>query len=237
MISRPRIDGIDALRALAALMIMIYHTVMLPDIPIPEYLNVIKTHFGKGVPLFYALSGFVLAYGYLDKLNDRKQVIRFYTHRYFRIAPLFYFMIVMWMFVSKLKLLFPLVAVLVRSLRSGVLALSISILVCSSFFTTASTFDLGTYGYMNNITHLPTFLAGVLAFLIWEKVGFLQKRILGVVLLVLTAMSTLLLVYVPSSYTILMMATGVRLDLYIWSVLFMMLILSICFLAKLYFHY
>ena len=91
------LDSIESLRGVAALMVLLYHLAELVKIPLPGSLGFISTHFGLGVPLFYTLSGFVLAYGYADRLEGRAQIWRFYIRRLFRIAPLFYAMLTLWL--------------------------------------------------------------------------------------------------------------------------------------------
>jgi peptidoglycan/LPS O-acetylase OafA/YrhL len=94
------LNAIESLRGVAALMVLFYHLAELLKLPVPDSLAIMQTHFGLGVPLFYALSGFVLAFGYAGRLGSRDQVVGFYTRRFFRIAPLFYFMLVTWLAVN-----------------------------------------------------------------------------------------------------------------------------------------
>jgi peptidoglycan/LPS O-acetylase OafA/YrhL len=264
-----RLQGIEALRAVAALMIVLYHMVMLANIAPPSYLHLIKDHFALGVPLFYALSGFVLAYGYLEKLGSRQQIVQFYVKRYFRIAPLFYVLMATWLLFLTVRgvsisfhdiilnasllfglvpgkhesivaagwsigvemlfyLIFPIIAALIRSLRAAILAFVIAVFVSSSFYTATTGTSLGSYAYMNVITHLPTFLAGIIAFLAWRRLGFIQHKPAGIGLLGLFLAIAAAEIYWPPSQQILGAAKGVRLDLYIWSLLFALFILSIC---------
>jgi peptidoglycan/LPS O-acetylase OafA/YrhL len=266
--------AIESLRAVAALLIVVYHMVLLPtpNIELPKYLFFIKERFGLGVPLFYALSGFVLAFGYLEKLDSRAQIRQFYVRRFFRIAPLFYTMLLVWLITSKIKwgssmpplndivfnmlflfglvpgkhesivwagwsigvemifyAIFPLITAVVTNVRSGVLAYAVAILVGSAFYNALTSIEIGSYAYLNIVTHLPNFIAGVLAFLIWKACGEKPHRSLGIGLMITVGIATALLVSVPEITLFALTLKGVRLDLYIWSLLFMGLILAVCF--------
>jgi peptidoglycan/LPS O-acetylase OafA/YrhL len=73
---------------------VLFHLVALPKLEIPVYLSFIPTHFGYGVPLFYTVSAFGLFVGYAGRIGSRAELREFYLRRFFRIAPLFYFMMV-----------------------------------------------------------------------------------------------------------------------------------------------
>lgn len=88
---RRDIDGADALRFWAALTIVLFHTLLLPGIEPDGSFWVIRNYGGFGVQLFYTLSAFLLCYGYHGHLDTAAQIRTFYWRRLFRIAPLFYF--------------------------------------------------------------------------------------------------------------------------------------------------
>jgi peptidoglycan/LPS O-acetylase OafA/YrhL len=87
-----KLPGLEALRFFAAAAIIIFHTTLLPGLVVPSSFSFVPTHFGNGVPLFYAVSAFGLFYGYRERLHSFGEVGEFYLRRFLRIAPLFYFM-------------------------------------------------------------------------------------------------------------------------------------------------
>lgn len=91
------LNSLDSLRGIAALATLLFHLVTFAQLNAPAGFRFIGSYFGQGVPLFYCLSGFVLAYGYSKKLEEGSgNVIDFYLKRFFRIAPLFYFVLICW---------------------------------------------------------------------------------------------------------------------------------------------
>ncbi|MHA1358118.1 MAG: acyltransferase family protein [Candidatus Helarchaeota archaeon] len=89
-----QLDGINALKTIGIIMIVLGHLSIL--VGIPSYLNFIKARFGLAVQLFFIMSGFSLCYGYYDRLNSQAELKKYYIRRFFRIAPLFYLMIAIW---------------------------------------------------------------------------------------------------------------------------------------------
>ncbi|SKC00696.1 MULTISPECIES: acyltransferase family protein [Luteibacter] len=90
--SRPRLDFMDALRGLAASYVVLYHMVLLPmpNLPVPPWLAAFAGNGGSGVTLFFVASTFSLFYTMPSRLKEPTPRISFYLHRLFRIAPLFY---------------------------------------------------------------------------------------------------------------------------------------------------
>ena len=87
-----RLSGLDSLRAIGALMIVLFHLTYW--LSFPEYLTAAHMRFGLAVQLFFLLSAFFIYYGYYDHLTNRREIKKYLIHRFLRIAPLFYVMMV-----------------------------------------------------------------------------------------------------------------------------------------------
>ena len=92
-----RLDFLDALRGLAAFYVVVYHMALIPepDLAIPHWANLVAHNGGMGVTLFFVVSAFSLFYTMPLRLRDPKPWVSFFVHRFFRIAPLFYVLIVL----------------------------------------------------------------------------------------------------------------------------------------------
>lgn len=78
-----RYHGLDGLRGIAALLVAAYHIGLKTGLVVPQgYL---------AVDLFFALSGFVIALSYADRLRLGLPVRRFLELRFIRLAPLYLF--------------------------------------------------------------------------------------------------------------------------------------------------
>lgn len=99
-----RLDFLDALRGLAALYVVIYHMLYIPepDLIPPRWAQMIAQNGGMGVTLFFVVSAFSLFYTMPLRLREPKPWLSFFLHRFFRIAPLFYLWIVLTLVRDKL---------------------------------------------------------------------------------------------------------------------------------------
>src|SRR5215210_2308376 len=86
----PRLDALTGLRALAAAGVAVAHMPHLQAAPdLPPLLKRLALEGGVGVPFFFVLSGFVLAYTYHARLAapTRGELGRYYVARVGRIWP------------------------------------------------------------------------------------------------------------------------------------------------------
>jgi peptidoglycan/LPS O-acetylase OafA/YrhL len=92
----PRYTFLDALRGLAALYVVLFHLVFVPmPRPVPPDWMAPFVHFGgAGVTLFFVISAFSLCLTMPRHISSGRPYFSFFVSRFFRIAPLFYFMII-----------------------------------------------------------------------------------------------------------------------------------------------
>jgi peptidoglycan/LPS O-acetylase OafA/YrhL len=90
------LPGIHGLRAVAALMVLLFHLAPLSNLVMPARLGFIGAYFGSGVSLFFVLSAFSLCHSTLVNIDRPGWTRDYFIKRFFRIAPLFYVMLIVW---------------------------------------------------------------------------------------------------------------------------------------------
>ena len=92
---KQRLEFLDALRGLAAAYVVIYHTILIPQpsLPLPRWARTLAMGGYTGVTLFFMVSAFSLYFTMPLRLQESHPTRAFYVHRFFRIAPLFYAML------------------------------------------------------------------------------------------------------------------------------------------------
>jgi peptidoglycan/LPS O-acetylase OafA/YrhL len=91
------------LRAAAAIAVLLYHLFHLVKLPLPPGCGFVGTHFGLGVKLFFVLSGFSLCHSTCHTLGRETWIRDYALKRLFRIAPLFYAMLLVWVVFFRLR--------------------------------------------------------------------------------------------------------------------------------------
>ncbi len=91
-----RIEGVDALRGLLACGIMLFHYTSWNNNQFHagyhEVLNVLAV---LAVEMFFIISGFSLYFVYRERLGSFKSIKQFFVRRFFRIAPLYYALLIL----------------------------------------------------------------------------------------------------------------------------------------------
>lgn len=97
MQQKDKLDFVDALRGIAVLMVIATHTAQ--KVPNIGFLfDVISKYCQMGVQLFFVVSAYTLCISHERRCGEKKPIISYFFRRYFRIAPLYYFAIPVYLF-------------------------------------------------------------------------------------------------------------------------------------------
>ncbi len=97
------LPGIHGLRGIAAIAVVFFHLVHVGGLNPPTLFQFIGRDFGYGVHLFFILSAFSLMHSTESRTTVPSWLSDYFLKRFFRIAPLFYLMIVFWIVVGVAK--------------------------------------------------------------------------------------------------------------------------------------
>lgn len=96
----PRFEFVDALRGLAAVYVAIFHMIYVPtfadtgpELDVPHWAYAVARRGDTAVTLFFIISAFSLCHIMRARRAEPHEIHDFYIRRLFRIAPLFYVMI------------------------------------------------------------------------------------------------------------------------------------------------
>lgn len=89
------LPGIHGLRGVAALAVVLYHLIHIGGINPPSSFRFIGRDFGYSVHLFFILSAYSLMYSTESKASQPNWLSDYFIKRFFRIAPLFYLILIL----------------------------------------------------------------------------------------------------------------------------------------------
>jgi len=97
---------LSALRGFSAIWIVLYHARFLPEnqFPTPLWARWFVDVGGMAVMMFFIVSAFSLMYTHPKRLSSRNPLADFYTHRVFRIVPLFLIVLVYYLLNNRIVL-------------------------------------------------------------------------------------------------------------------------------------
>jgi exopolysaccharide production protein ExoZ len=97
-----RIIGLDYLRGLCAVLVMLYHYrfEFYGEYPASDFLSRMGIY---AVGMFFILSGVSLTVTYKSRFNSIPDVIEFFVRRFFRLSPLYSFLIFLTLFIGYLE--------------------------------------------------------------------------------------------------------------------------------------
>lgn len=100
MVAKDRLQFLDALRGLAAVYVVLFHVQSMPAPALPvaaAWLPAVQMG-ATGVALFFVISAFSLCYTMPRHHASGRPLLSFYLHRFLRIAPLFYVLLMFSLF-------------------------------------------------------------------------------------------------------------------------------------------